>query len=137
MRGAKDQTFEAEVYDDDRAPGAVVADAWFAQDRKQGLLAPFAVGTIDQALFAVLQTKHQFVRLFGLAGKVVILDEVHAYDVYVTKRYLRRLLRWLAALGCPVILLSATLPGLKRQELLEAYAGCAVPPESRCRPTPA
>jgi CRISPR-associated endonuclease/helicase Cas3 len=111
-----------ELYDDDRVPSSVVADGWFAQDRKHGLLAPFAVGTIDQALLSVLQTRHGFVRLYGLAGKVVILDEVHAYDVY-TSTLLRRLLRWLAALGCPVVLLSATLPGQKRRELLEEYAG--------------
>jgi CRISPR-associated endonuclease/helicase Cas3 len=122
VQRAKEQTFEAELYDDDMAPGAVVADAWFAQDRKHGLLAPFAVGTIDQALLAVLQTRHGFVRLFGLAGKLVILDEVHAYDVYTTA-LMQRLLRWLGALGSPVVLLSATLPRKKRHELLEAYAG--------------
>jgi CRISPR-associated endonuclease/helicase Cas3 len=97
---AQDPTLDVEVYDDDKHPGAVVADEWFAKDKKQGLLAPFAVGTVDQALLAVLQTKHMFVRLFGLAGKVVILDEVHAYDTYMTT-LLERLLEWLAALGTP------------------------------------
>ncbi|ODP79279.1 hypothetical protein A9X63_27470 [Klebsiella pneumoniae] len=52
--------------------------AWF-NHRKRGLLAPFAVGTIDQALMAVMNVKHGFVRAYGLAGKVVILDEVHTY----------------------------------------------------------
>jgi CRISPR-associated endonuclease/helicase Cas3 len=132
---AKGEPFGAEIYDDDRAPGSVVADAWFAQDRKQGLLAPFAVGTIDQALLAVLQTKHFFVRLFGLAGKLAILDEVHAYDVYMNT-LLRRLLRWLGALGCPVVLLSATLPREKRRELLEAYAGGPVLPAGPDPPYP-
>lgn len=125
-RRAADSGFPAEQYDDDAAPSAVVADAWFAQDRKHALLAPFAVGTLDQALLSVLQTRHNFVRLFGLAGKTVILDEVHAYDVY-TSALLKHLLRWLAALGCPVILLSATLPKQKRAELLEAYSGCSIP----------
>ena len=58
---------------------------------------------------AVLQTKHVFVRLFGLAHKTIIIDEVHAYDAYMST-LLERLLEWLAALGSPVILLSATLP---------------------------
>jgi CRISPR-associated endonuclease/helicase Cas3 len=49
--------------------------AWF-NSAKRGLLAPFAVGTIDQALMAAMNVKHGFVRAFGLAGKVVILDEV-------------------------------------------------------------
>ncbi|MGH8684725.1 MAG: HD domain-containing protein, partial [Nitrosospira sp.] len=51
--------------------------AWFSQG-KRGILAPFAVGTIDQALMAVMNVKHGFVRTFGLAGKIVILDEVHS-----------------------------------------------------------
>ncbi len=101
----------------------VVAESWFAQNRKQQLLAPFGVGTIDQVLLAVLQTKHHFVRLFGLAGRTVVLDEVHAYDAYMTT-LMERLLAWLAGLGCPVVLLSATLPSARRQKLIEAYSGC-------------
>ncbi|NLX22436.1 MAG: CRISPR-associated helicase Cas3' [Phycisphaerae bacterium] len=114
----------AALYDDE--PGAVaaavVAESWFAQNKKQALLAPFGVGTIDQVLLAVLQTKHVFVRLFGLAGKTVILDEVHAYDTYMST-ILERLLEWLAALGCSVILLSATLPATRRRRLLETFVG--------------
>jgi CRISPR-associated endonuclease/helicase Cas3 len=69
---------------------------------------------------AVLQTKHVFVRLFGLAHKTVIIDEVHAYDAYMST-LLERLLEWLAALGSPVILLSATLPVSRRNALIKAY----------------
>ncbi len=98
---------------------SVVAAEWFTH-RKRGLLAPFGVGTVDQALLAVLQTRHVFVRLFGLAHKVIIVDEVHAYDAYMSK-LLERLLEWLAALGSPVVLLSATLPNNKRIALLKAY----------------
>jgi CRISPR-associated endonuclease/helicase Cas3 len=98
----------------------LLAAEWFTY-RKRGLLAPYGIGTIDQALLGVLQTKHFFVRLFGLAGKVVILDEVHAYDTYM-QTLLTRLLTWLAACGTSVILLSATLPASTRQALLTAYA---------------
>ena len=98
---------------------SVVAGEWFTY-RKRGLLAPFGVGTIDQALLAVLQTRHVFVRLFGLAHKVVIVDEVHAYDTYMSM-LLERLLEWLAALGSPVVLLSATLPRQRRDALVAAY----------------
>ena len=97
----------------------VVAAEWFTY-RKRSLLAPFGVGTVDQALMAVLQTKHVFVRLFGLAHKTVIIDEVHAYDAYMST-LLERLLEWLAALGSPVILLSATLPKKRRDDLIKAY----------------
>lgn len=118
----RDLQLAATMHDQDDRPGRVVAEAWFGQDKRQSLLAPFGVGTIDQALLSVLQTRHMFVRLFGLAGKTVVLDEVHAYDTYMTT-LLERLLQWLAALGSSVVLLSATLPSRRRRQLLEAYAG--------------
>lgn len=90
--------------------------AWFNQ-AKRGLLAPFAVGTIDQALMAAMNVKHGFVRAFGLAGKVVILDEVHTYDAY-TGTLLDALVALLRALHCTVIILSATLNQDRRQQLL-------------------
>jgi len=82
-------------------------NSWF-NPRKRALLAPFAVGTIDQALMSVINVKHFFVRTFGLAGKVVILDEVHSYDVY-TGTILNSLVKALRQIGCTVIILSATL----------------------------
>lgn len=105
----------------DGAKPGVVAATWFTA-RKRGLLAPFGVGTVDQALLAVLQTRHFFVRMLGLAGKTVVFDEVHAYDTYMSV-LLERLLGWLAALGCSVVLLSATLPTARRDRLLRAYGG--------------
>ena len=98
---------------------SVSARSWFT-GRKRPLLAPFGVGTIDQSLLGVLQTRHWFVRLFGLANKTVIFDEVHAYDAY-TSALLERLIRWLAALDCTVVVLSATLPSARRKALLDAY----------------
>jgi CRISPR-associated endonuclease/helicase Cas3 len=103
----------------DGASGGVIASEWFTH-RKRGLLAPFGVGTIDQILLSVLQTRHVFVRLFGLSGKTVIIDEVHAYDSYMST-LLERLLEWLAALNTSVILLSATLPRNRKDTLLKAY----------------
>ncbi len=97
----------------------VVAASWFC-GAKRPLLAPFGVGTIDQSLMGALQTRHWFVRLFGLAGKVVIFDEVHAYDAYMSG-ILTTLLGWLKELDCSVILLSATLPQNKRSELLATW----------------
>jgi len=91
--------------------------AWFNQS-KRGLLAPFAVGTIDQALMAAMNVKHGFVRAFGLAGKVVILDEVHTYDAY-TGTLLDALIELLRQLGCTVIILSATLNQERRETLLQ------------------
>ncbi len=90
--------------------------SWFAQG-KRGILAPFAVGTIDQALMAVMNVKHGFVRTFGLAGKVVILDEVHSYDSF-TGTILDALVKALRELHCTVIILSATLTQERRAKLL-------------------
>lgn len=116
----EDLRLAAIAEDQEEVDGRVVAEEWFAKDKKQGMLAPFAVGTIDQALLSVLQTRFGFVRLFGLAGKTVILDEVHAYDAY-TSTIMGRMLAWLGALGCPVVLLSATLPRETRRRLIAEY----------------
>ena len=95
------------------------AVTWF-NSKKRALLAPFGVGTIDQAELAALNVKHAALRMMGLVGKVVIVDEVHAYDMYMTT-IIERLLRWLAAMNTSVILLSATLPQARRKQLAEAY----------------
>ncbi|MEU4718094.1 CRISPR-associated helicase Cas3' [Nonomuraea dietziae] len=96
---------------------------------KRGLLANLAVGTIDQALLAVLRGRHNVLRMLGLTGKVVIIDEVHAYDSYM-QGLLKMLLEWLGALRVPVILMSATLPVMVGRRLAAAYltgAGCPEP----------
>src|SRR5690606_26766834 len=95
------------------------AETWFCQN-KRALIAQTAVGTIDQGLLGTLRVKHGFVRLFGLAGKTVVLDEVHAYDTY-TSEILDRLVAWLSALNATVVILSATLPKARRRALLEAF----------------
>jgi CRISPR-associated endonuclease/helicase Cas3 len=103
----------------DAGGAETAAHSWFA-GRKRKMLTSFAVGTIDQVLFAALQSKHLVLRHLGLAGKVVVVDEAHAYDVYMS-RYLDRALHWLGAHGAPVIVLSATLPGQRRADMLRAY----------------
>lgn len=116
---------------------AKAAGEWFAP-RKRSLLAPHGVGTVDQAEMTVLSARHYMLRLFGLAGKVVIIDEVHAYDTYMST-IIDHALTWLAALGSPVILLSATLPAKRHQEMAEAYqrglSGGKLDPE-RAMPEP-
>ncbi len=95
--------------------------AWLADNRKRALLAEVGVGTIDQALLAILPARFQSLRLFGLVGHVLIVDEVHAYDSYMNK-LLKTLLTFHAAFGGSAILLSATLPRHIRRELIGAFA---------------
>ncbi len=98
---------------------ALTSSAWFTK-RRRALLSPYGVGTVDQLLLGVLNVKHHFVRLFGLGNRVVVLDEVHAYDVY-TGGLILGLVKWLRRLGASVVIMSATLPAARRAELLSAW----------------
>ena len=99
----------------DEKEGRVRAGEWFT-NKKRALLSEYGVGTVDQALLPILPVRHNFVRLWGLANRVVVFDEIHAYDAY-TGTLLIHLLRWLVALGSSVVLLSATLPPSIRRKL--------------------
>lgn len=98
--------------------------AWLADRQKKALLADIGVGTVDQALLAVLPVRHQSLRLLGLSSKVLVVDEVHAYDAY-TSGLLQRLIEAHALQGGSIVLLSATVPSRIRQELVNAFLkGC-------------
>ncbi|MBS2545350.1 CRISPR-associated helicase Cas3' [Catenulispora sp. NL8] len=102
---------------------------WFLGP-KRGLLARIGVGTIDQLLFAATRTRHVMLRFAGLAGKVVIIDEVHAADIYM-EQFLGEALFWLGQARVPVILLTATLAPRQRETLMRLYlAGAAGPDNS-------
>ncbi len=107
-------------YTDTEISAANLRANWISDHRKKALLADLGVGTIDQALLAVLPSRHQSLRLLGLARKVLIVDEVHAYDKYM-QQLLVGLLRFQAHIGGQVILLSATLPQSMRQAFVDAF----------------
>lgn len=94
------------------------AGQWFEQG-KRAILAPYAVGTVDQALMSVIKVPWAGLRLFGLAGKVVILDEIHSYDAY-TGKLLDNLVQNLIAMNSTVIILSATLTAARRFSIIRA-----------------
>ena len=98
---------------------SVVVNEWFS-GRKTSNLEDFTVGTVDQFLLLALKQKHLALRHLGFSKKVVIIDEVHAYDAYMNQ-YLVQAIKWMAAYNVPVIILSATLPATTREELLKGY----------------
>ncbi|MEW5894655.1 MAG: CRISPR-associated helicase Cas3' [Candidatus Omnitrophota bacterium] len=115
----------------DDGGGGICASEWFTH-KKRALLSEYGVGTIDQALVTILPVRHYFVRLWGLANRVVIFDEIHAYDAY-TGTLLFHCVRWLRALGASVILLSATLSPEFRRRLAEAL-GTTLPKQEEAYP---
>lgn len=117
MRYARIKTYE-DLPDEKRKSTAYV-HSWFS--RKKGLLSTMVVGTIDQVLMMGLASRHVMLRHLGLGEKVVIIDEVHAYDAYMNI-YLKTALYWLGKMRAPVVLMSATLPSNVRENLLKEYA---------------
>lgn len=110
------------VYDDlgDDCMGAAIAHWWLSGRGKTATLSNIVVCTIDQVLLAALCAKHVVLRQLGLAGKVVVIDEVHAADTFMTE-YLKSALMWMGAHRVPVIALTATLPPAHRDALINAY----------------
>lgn len=116
-----DVDYQSGRFEEDQELSATAyCNAWLADSRKKALLADVGVGTLDQALLAVLPARHQSLRLLGLGRKVLLVDEVHAYDSYMQK-LLATLLEAHARQGGSAILLSATLPQTMRETLTAAF----------------
>ena len=98
---------------------SVIVNDWFA-GRKTAILDDFVVGTVDHFLMSSLKQPHLALRHLGLSKKVIVIDEVHAYDAYMSQ-YLNQSVRWMGAYGVPVVILSATLPISRRNELIKNY----------------
>ncbi len=95
------------------------AERWLGTSR-MGLLDENGVGTVDQAMAGVLRARFSILRLLGLQNKVLIIDEMHAYDAYMSE-IIQSLLKWCKVLHVPVVLLSATLQSSQRREYLSCF----------------
>ena len=104
---------------DEESDSGLLVHSWFC-DSKKACLADFVVATVDQMLMSALKRRHVMLLHLGLSEKIVVIDEVHAYDAYMNQ-YLERALQWLGAYCTPVILLSATLPAQRGMSLIRAY----------------
>jgi CRISPR-associated endonuclease/helicase Cas3 len=100
--------FDTRWDDDDPHPGR-----WAAEHATRFLAAQIAVGTVDQVMMAGLQVKHAHLRGTALARALLVIDEVHASDAYMT-RIQHGLARAHLALGGHVMLMSATLGSAAR-----------------------
>lgn len=92
----------------DDLDGRFLERQWAAERPKRFLAATVAVGTIDQALLSAVQTSHAHLRSVFLDRSLLIVDEVHASDFYMT-RLLESLLEHHLGIGGRAMLLSATL----------------------------
>ena len=90
---------------------------WAAESPKRFLAAQIAVGTIDQAMLGALKVKNAHLRSSSLARNLLVVDEVHASDVYMSE-VLKRLLEAHANAGGYALLMSATLGSTARQRWL-------------------
>ena len=91
---------------DDDAPHAPMR--WAAEHATRFLAATVAVGPVDQAMLAGLQVKHAHLRGSAMSRNLLVVDEVHASDAYMTE-VLKHLLDGHLAIGGYAMLMSATL----------------------------
>ena len=115
-------------WDDDTQPSPV---RWAAEHATRFLAATVAVGTVDQAMLAGLQVKHAHLRGSALGRSLLVIDEVHASDAYMTQ-VLRSLLGQHLETGGYAMLMSATL-GARARVL---WTGEALPDFETARAAP-
>ena len=95
---------------------------WFAESSKRYLAAPLASGTIDQALLAGIRVPHADMRAAALQRSLLVVDEVHSSDAYMTE-LICGLLKIFKAVGGHVLLMSATLGSESLNKFWRAWYG--------------
>ena len=97
---------------------------WAAENPKRYLAAQVAVGTVDQAMLGALQVRNAHMRAACLARNLLVVDEVHASDTYMSE-VLDALLTAHLGAGGYALLMSATLGSAARDRWLEREGGDA------------
>lgn len=100
------------LWDDDDASRGT-PHRWAAEHSTRYLAAPIAVGTVDQAMLSGLQVKHAHMRGAALSRSLLVVDEVHASDSYMTA-VLEGVLEAHLDMGGYALLMSATLGSAAR-----------------------
>ena len=90
---------------------------WAAERPKRYMAGAVVVGTIDQVLLSALTVNHSQMRSTALSRVLLVVDEVHASDAYMT-RILEEVLRFHLQAGGQAFLMSATLGSVARDRLL-------------------
>lgn len=88
---------------------------WAAEHSARYLAARVAVGTVDQVALGGLQVKFAHLRGTALSRALLVIDEVHASDPYMTETQ-GAVVRSHLALGGHVLLMSATLGAAARRK---------------------
>jgi CRISPR-associated endonuclease/helicase Cas3 len=91
---------------------------WAAEHPKRYLAGAVVVGTIDQVLLSTLMVSHAHMRATCASRHLLVIDEVHASDHYMTA-LLEGVLRFHLDAGGHAFLMSATLGSSARERLLE------------------
>ena len=93
--------------------------SWAAESSKRYLAAQIAVGTVDQAMMAALKVRHAHMRAACMSRNLLVVDEVHASDSYMS-RIVKALLDAHGSAGGYALLMSATLGSAARRQWLSA-----------------
>ncbi|MEO5347754.1 MAG: CRISPR-associated helicase Cas3' [Magnetococcus sp. YQC-9] len=126
-------------WDDDNGRAERLALArWAAEHSKRYLAAMVAVGTVDQVMLAGLQVRHAHLRGAALSRALLVIDEVHASDRYMTWVQ-QHLLKIHLERGGHAMLMSATLGCEARSQWLARRMNAPAPsfPEALAAPYPA
>ncbi|MDY4032447.1 MAG: CRISPR-associated helicase Cas3' [Pyramidobacter sp.] len=115
----------------DRAVG------WYAEQPKRFLASPIASGTIDQAFMAGLRIPHAHMRAAALQRSLLVIDEVHSSDAYMSV-LICGLIELFRRVGGHVLLMSATLGSESTERYLKVWneTGAQRPQQTKTKRLP-